>query len=181
MSAIILAMARTMSAAESDARDILMSAWRRDEIPIPLPIDPFEIAKNLGIKAYTANLDAGVSGMLTKLAGEDPEIYVEASDSPNRRRFTCAHEIGHYVKRSATGDTEWEYVEHRDLLTSAGNNPEEIYANQFAASLLMPQEEVERRIKDRENLAAETAVLAAQFGVSEDAMRYRLVNLGLLK
>jgi Zn-dependent peptidase ImmA (M78 family) len=45
----------------------------------------------------------------------------------------------------------------------------------------MPQEEVERRIKDREDLAAETAVLAAEFGVSEDAMRYRLVNLGLLR
>jgi Zn-dependent peptidase ImmA (M78 family) len=174
-------MPKTMTVAESDAREILISAWRRDEIPVPLPIDPFEIAKHLGIKAYTANLDPGVSGMLIKLAGEDPEIYVEASDSPNRRRFTCAHEIGHYVKRSATGDTEWEYVEHRDLLTSQGNNPEEIYANQFAASLLMPQDEVEQRIKDPANLAAETAFLAAQFGVSEDAMRYRLVNLGLLK
>jgi Zn-dependent peptidase ImmA (M78 family) len=178
---MIIAVPATITKAESDAREILMSAWRRDEIPIPFPVDPFEIAKNLGIKAYTANLDPGVSGMLIKAAGEDPEIYVEASDSPNRRRFTCAHEIGHYVKRSATGDTEWEYIEHRDLLTSAGNNPEEIYANQFAASLLMPQEEVERRIKDREDLAAETAVLAAEFGVSEDAMRYRLVNLGLLR
>jgi Zn-dependent peptidase ImmA (M78 family) len=169
------------TAAELDAREILMSSWRRDVIPIPLPIDPFEIAKNLGIKAYTADLDDGVSGMLIKLAGEDPEIYVKASDSPNRRRFTCAHEIGHYVKRSATGDIEWEYIEHRDLLTSQGNNPEEIYANQFAASLLMPSEQVERCIKDRANLAAETALLAAQFGVSEDAMRYRLVNLDLLK
>ena len=174
-------MPKTLTAAEGDACEILMSAWARGEVPVPLPVEPFEIAKNLGIKAYTANLDPGVSGMLIKLAGEDPEIYVEASDSPNRRRFTCAHEIGHYVKRSATGDAEWEYVEHRDLLTSQGNNPEEIYANQFAASLLMPQDEVEQRIKDRDNLAAETAFLAAQFGVSEDAMRYRLVNLGLLK
>lgn len=171
----------TMTPAESDAREILLSSWRRDEMPIPLPVDPFEIAKSLGIKAYTAELDAGVSGMLIKRAGEDPEIYVHASDSPNRRRFTCAHEIGHYVKRSATGDTEWAYVEHRDLLTSQGNDPEEIYANQFAASLLMPREQVELRIKDRANLAAETARLAAEFGVSEDAMRFRLVNLGLLR
>lgn len=172
---------RTLTPAENDAREILMSAWQRDAIPIPLPVDPFEIAKNLGIKAYSAHLDPGVSGMLIKVAGEDPEIYVEASDSPNRRRFTCAHEIGHYVKRSATGDNEWEYVEHRDLLTSQGSDPEEIYANQFAASLLMPQEEVERLIKDPDNVASETAFLAARFGVSEDAMRYRLVNLGFLK
>jgi Zn-dependent peptidase ImmA (M78 family) len=174
-------MPTTIAIAENGAQEILISSWRRDETSITLPVDPFEIAKNLGIKAYTANLDPGVSGMLIKLAGEDPEIYVEASDSPNRRRFTCAHEIGHYVKRSATGDKEWEYVEHRDLLTSQGSNPEEIYANQFAASLLMPREQVQQRIKEPANLAAETALLAAQFGVSEDAMRYRLINLDLLR
>jgi Zn-dependent peptidase ImmA (M78 family) len=169
-----------MTTAESDAREILASSWGREDAPPPLPIDPFEIAKSLGIKAYTADLDEGVSGMLIKRPGEDPEIYVHASDSPNRRRFTCAHEIGHYVKRSSTGDNEWAYVEHRDLLTSQGSDPEEIYANQFAASLLMPQDLIEAHIKDPTNLASETARLAAEFGVSEDAMRFRLVNLDLL-
>jgi Zn-dependent peptidase ImmA (M78 family) len=167
----------TTTSAESDARAVLITAWAPDSdgVPIPLPVDPFVIAQKLGIKAYAADLDRGISGMLVKRAGEDPEIYVHSSDSPNRRRFTCAHELGHYYKRSATGDTEWEYVEHRDLLTSQGNDPEEIYANQFAASLLMPREEVERRKKE----GAGTAILAAEFGVSEDAMHYRLVNLGL--
>ncbi len=55
-----------------------------------LPVDPFMIAQRLGIKAYTANLDERVSGMLVKRPGEDPEIYVNDSDSPNRQRFTCA-------------------------------------------------------------------------------------------
>ena len=165
------------TSAESDARQVLATTWApgSDGVPILLPVDPFVIAQKLGIKAYAAALDKGISGMLVKRAGEDPEIYVHSSDSPNRRRFTCAHELGHYYKRSATGDTEWEYVEHRDLLTSQGNDPEEIYANQFAASLLMPREEVERRKKE----GAGTAILAAEFGVSEDAMHYRLVNLGL--
>jgi Zn-dependent peptidase ImmA (M78 family) len=162
---------------ENDARQILKTVWApgSDGAPIQLPVDPFVIAQKLGIKAYAAGLDEGISGMLVKRAGEDPEIYVHSSDSPNRRRFTCAHELGHYYKRSATGDTEWEYVEHRDLLTSAGNDPEEIYANRFAASLLMPREEVERRCREGQGLAT----LAYEFGVSEDAMRFRLVNLGL--
>lgn len=162
---------------ERDAREILKTVWAPDSDgdPIPLPVDPFVIAQKLGIKAFAAGLDDGVSGMLVKRAGEDPEIYVHAADSPNRRRFTCAHELGHYYKRSATGDTEWEYVEHRDLLTSAGNDPEEIYANKFAASLLMPREEVERRRQEGQGLPT----LAYEFGVSEDAMRFRLVNLGL--
>jgi Zn-dependent peptidase ImmA (M78 family) len=161
---------------EDDARQILTTVWAPggDEVEIPLPVNPFVIAGRLGIKAYSASLDQAVSGMLIKKPGEDPEIYVHASDSPNRQRFTCAHELGHYVKRSATGDVEWEYVEHRDLLTSQGSNQEEIYANQFAASLLMPREKVEELHKTLGAVA-----LAYEFGVSPEAMHYRLVNLGL--
>ncbi len=162
---------------ESDARLLLRAVWAPDSegAPVPLPVDPFVIAQKLSIKAYAAALDDGVSGMLLKRAGQDPEIYVHASDSPNRRRFTCAHELGHYYKRSAAGDPEWEYVEHRDLLTSAGNDPDEIYANKFAASLLMPREEVEHRFNEGQSVAT----LAFEFGVSEDAMNFRLVNLKL--
>jgi Zn-dependent peptidase ImmA (M78 family) len=163
--------------AENDARQILKTVWAPDGegASVQLPVDPFVIAQKLGIKAYAAGLAEGISGMLVKRAGEDPEIYVHASDSPNRRRFTCAHELGHYYKRSATGDTDYEYVEHRDLLTSQGNDPDEIYANKFAASLLMPREEVVRRCEEGHGVPT----LAYEFGVSEDAMRFRLVNLGL--
>lgn len=161
---------------ESDARQILSTVWapEKEGADIPLPVDPFLIAQRLGIKAFSAGLDDGVSGMLIKRRGEDPEIYVHASDSSNRQRFTCAHELGHYVKRSAAGDPEWEYVEHRDLLTSQGSNAEEIYANRFAASLLMPREAVTQLHSE---LGA--AALAYEFGVSADAMHYRLTNLGL--
>jgi Zn-dependent peptidase ImmA (M78 family) len=162
--------------AEEDARQILTTVWANggEGIEIQLPVNPFVIAERLGIKAYSASLDENISGMLIKKPGEDPEIYVHASDSPNRQRFTCAHELGHYVKRSATADIEWEYVEHRDLLTSQGSNPEEIYANRFAASLLMPKEKVEELRKTLGPVA-----LAYEFGVSPEAMHYRLVNLGL--
>ena len=161
---------------ENDARQILRTVWAPDsDMPVPLPVDPFVIAQKLGIKAYAAGLDEGISGMLVKRAGEDPEIYVHSSHSPNRRRFTCAHELGHYYKRSAIGDSNYEYVEHRDLLTSQGNDQDEIYANKFAASLLMPCEEVVRRREEGHGVPT----LAFEFGVSEDAMRFRLVNLGL--
>jgi Zn-dependent peptidase ImmA (M78 family) len=162
--------------AEDDAREFLGTVWASDsdEADIPLPVDPFVIAERLGIKAYSARLAESISGMLVKRPGEDPEIYVHASDSPNRQRFTCAHELGHYVKRSATGDVAWEYVEHRDLLTSEGTDQEEIYANQFAASLLMPREQVEA-LHGKIGFVA----LAYEFGVSVEVMYYRLVNLGL--
>jgi Zn-dependent peptidase ImmA (M78 family) len=168
--------------AEDDAQDILRAAWPPDEGgKLRLPVDPFAIAQALGIKAYSANLDGGVSGMLVKRAGEDAEIYVHGADSRNRQRFTCAHELGHYVKRTAAGDTAWEYVERRDLLTSQGTDADEIYANQFAAALLMPREVVEARFRalERPSLVG-AAALAVEFGVSADAMRYRIKNLGLV-
>jgi Zn-dependent peptidase ImmA (M78 family) len=121
--------------------------------------------------------------MLIKRAGEDAEIYVQAADSENRQRFTCAHELGHYVKRTAEeGEREWEYVEKRDLLSSEGTNAEERYANSFAAALLMPRDLVEERCKeldlDPEGLAT-AAALAVEFGVSAEAMQYRIKNLRL--
>jgi Zn-dependent peptidase ImmA (M78 family) len=170
---------------ETDAQQILTTVWAPnapDDSAVPLPVNPFEIAQRLGIKAFTAGLDEGVSGILVKRAGQDAEIYVHASDSPNRQRFTCAHELGHYVKRSAAGDEAWEYVEHRDLLTSQGTNPEEIYANEFAAGLLMPEaavREMFQRLKEAGGGPPPPAALAYEFGVSADAMQFRLVNLGL--
>jgi Zn-dependent peptidase ImmA (M78 family) len=167
--------------AEDDARDILRTAWGAGpDGALRLPVDPFAIAQELGIKAYSANLDQGISGMLVKRPGEDAEIYVHSVDSPNRQRFTCAHELGHYVKRSAQGDTAWEYVERRDLLTSQGTDPDEIYANQFAAALLMPREAVESRYRALESPSLQgAAALAVEFGVSADAMQYRIKNLKL--
>jgi Zn-dependent peptidase ImmA (M78 family) len=109
-----------------------------------------------------------------KRPGQDPEIYLNSRDSRNRQRFTCGHELGHYVARSATGDDSWEYVEHRALLASQGTNPEEIFANQFAANLLMPTDAVKEL-----HAKYGPAALAHEFGVSADAMHYRLANLGL--
>jgi Zn-dependent peptidase ImmA (M78 family) len=168
------------STAEDDARELLSTAWPTNDGGVKLPVEPFEIAQRLGIKAYSAPLDQGVSGILLKRAGQDAEIYIQAADSENRQRFTCAHELGHYVKRSGEGANAWEYIERRDLLSSQGTDQEEIYANRFAAALLMPREMVERRLKElgRDGPAA-AAALAVEFGVSAEAMQFRITNLHL--
>ncbi len=119
----------------------------------------------------------GVSGALRKSRGSDPEIYLNQDDSLNRQRFTCAHELGHYVRRTSAGDLDYDFVDRRDELASVGRDPEEIYANQFAASLLMPEDLVTEEW--RNGLAP--VRLALKFGVSEDAMNYRLRNLTLTR
>jgi Zn-dependent peptidase ImmA (M78 family) len=165
--------------AERDARELLERAWPTEAAaPVYLPIDPIAIARQLGIQVFTdRGLAPEVSGMLRKQAGyEDPEILLNARDSRNRQRFTCAHELGHYTQRVKSGkDEAWEYIDRRDPLSSEGLDPDEVYANQFAAELLMPRDVVEERAGSSKNAAA----LALDFGVSGDAMRFRLDNLRL--
>src|SRR5581483_6981448 len=90
------------SGPEQDAAELLHATWIGEDGTIVIPVDPFYIAKRLGIQVFTASLDQGVSGLLRKEAGyDDPRIYVNSSDSRNRQRFTCAHELGHYIRRGS--------------------------------------------------------------------------------
>jgi len=157
---------------EREARQILSTAWEGR----PLPVDPIQIAQQLGIKVYTAGLDEGVAGMLRKRPGLDPEIFLNGSDSLNRQRFTAAHELGHYVTHATAGEEDWEHVDYRGALASEGTDPDEVFANKFAAGLLMPKEEIER-LKSEKGYGP--AALALEFGVSGEAMNFRLVNLKL--
>lgn len=161
--------------AEKDARALREEVARRDPRAVQLPIDPIRMADALGIDVFTARMQSGVSGTLAKERGSDPVIYLNRVDSQNRQRFTCAHELGHYVRRTSNGDMNYEFVDSRDQLAASGTNEEEIYANQFAAALLMPEELV--RQDHKRGLGR--VRLALRFGVSEEAMGYRLQNLGL--
>ena len=164
-----------MNDAGRQAASLLARVWNPAGGPVPVPVDPVFIAKQLGMEVFAADLGEGTAGMLVKKAGQDPAIYLNSGDSPNRRRFTCAHEVGHYIQRVDRGDDRtWEFVDRRNHLSSRGTHPDEIYANQFAAQLLMPEDEV-REVADSRT----PADLAALFRVSLEAMTHRLDALGL--
>lgn len=108
------------------------------------PVDPVQIARRLGVDVHRAVLSQEISGALVKKLGQDPTILLNASDHTNRQRFTCAHELGHFVTRELEPDV-YEYVDLRDTMYSAsGRDPDEVFANRFAAHLLMPEDEVRR-------------------------------------
>ncbi len=165
----------TRQEAEAAAHDLLKSAWDRNLGNCALPVDPFRIASTLGLKVMRIPLEPDVSGMLAKHPGQDPEVYINMTDSEVRQRFSCAHEIGHYVKRGSSGSTddEWGYIDRRGPSAAHGTNPEEIYANQFAAALLMPEE----RIKTLEDGGVSPVAMAVAFNVSLEAVTHRLDNL----
>jgi len=141
---------------------------------LDLPIDPIALASKLGISVSLGHLDDGVGGLITKGAGDErPSIILNSADAPNRRRFTCAHELGHFYLNS--DDQAYGYIDRRDDLSSRGEDSNERWANQFAAELLMPAVVVQKWFGEGWTLSK----LAKEFGVSDIAMTYRLKNLGL--
>lgn len=151
--------------AARDAAKLLSEVWHSG-----IPVDPITVARRSGLRVLeTATLDENILGALIKNPEQDPIIMLNENDGMNRKRFTCAHEIGHFVRR---GDTTEPYttIDFRDRLSSLGSDPEEIYANEFAACLLMPEDQV--KLQAKENLG--DLELAIRFGVSRDAMQFRL-------
>jgi Zn-dependent peptidase ImmA (M78 family) len=75
-------------------------------------------------------------------------------------------------------------VNFRDPIASLATDREEIEANAFAAALLMPErlvlESVSRLLTTGQHTPEElTLLLAREFEVSEAAMGYRLIKLGI--
>jgi len=155
-----------------------------------LPIDPVFIARKIGLNVINADLGGDVLGALVKRSGEEPTILVNENDNENRRRLTCAHEIGHFVRRSPTSvvaeatahtslsSAEAEQFEIIDLRSDAGlaaAESDETYAAEFAASLLMPDSKV--RLLKSEGLSE--IEMAIRFGVSPEAIAVRLATLEL--
>lgn len=159
---------------ERDAQEILSTHWVRDGA-IMIPVDPIAIARKLEMSVYTADLADDVSGMLFMRAGSDPEIYLSRTDNYRRQRFTCAHELGHWAKHVADGVESDKIVDHRGPLASTGDDPNERYANRFAAALLMPKDDV-LRLQDK---GYGPVALADVLRVSPEAASYRLQGMGV--
>lgn len=96
-----------------------------------LPVNTAEVCAELGIKLHYYEPDNESDGMSCYINGE-PHIFVSSAVSPERRRFTVAHEIGHIVLGHVG---KYELVNREPSLT---DNPVEQAANVFASRLLAP-------------------------------------------
>jgi Zn-dependent peptidase ImmA (M78 family) len=153
-------------------QQILDTYWDRS-----LPVNVEGIARTMGMDVQQKYL-FDESGSIELMNDGKYVITVNATENELRRRFTIAHEIGHY----ALGHIDYHRRICRDDLNSlsTGNfNPYEREANKFAAELLMPERVVRFAIADRGYTTTES--LARIFGVSEVAMSWRLHNLGIVR
>ncbi|OFN35776.1 hypothetical protein HMPREF2562_07095 [Corynebacterium sp. HMSC077G07] len=140
---------------------------------VALPVDPLQVARVYGVPVFGYNLPSNLSGYLD---WDEKGAFIVVNNKHNveRQRFTIAHEMGHFYdtyRRSLSRKKR-----DRGRLAGEGTDIEEIYANRFAAALLMPAEAV----KEKYQLTQDVGVLARLFRVSEQAMSIRLRNLGLV-
>lgn len=140
----------------------------RDSAPTDLRV----VASALGVKVREAYVPKGISGMIEADGKGGHIITINANDPPTRKRFTLAHELGHYMlHRDLIGDGLDDDRLYRSTEAGKYHNmavgpQEEIEANRFAAKLLMPEKLVRAKY-DKTGSARETA---RHFGVSEHAM-----------
>jgi len=142
---------------------------------LPVPVE--EIAAKYQIRIRRAPHPA-FSGMLIRKDGH-ALIGVSTSEPAVRQRFTVAHELGHFFLHT----NKDAFVDYRDNMKGVVRTPREKEANMFAAALLMPRQVL---LKDFRAIAKgglsddELTTLAKRYAVSEDAMRFRLMNLNFL-
>ena len=144
-----------------------------------VPVAVNKLAKKIGIKIKAKDFDDDVSGIFV-MKDDKPFIAYNSNQGLNRRRFTIAHELGHFILHSRNKplfvDKKKE-VMFRNSESSTGEHMKEREANAFAAAILMPKRLIEQEIENSDD-ADIIEGLARKFKVSTQAMSFRLSNLG---
>jgi transcriptional regulator with XRE-family HTH domain len=123
----------------------------------------------LGLDIGFEPLPAGLDGLSLSSGGLGVAL-ISSSIPATRQRFTIAHEVGHLV----AGDSQDLRVDENVF---GHRSPDEVRANAFAAAFLMPEAAIRAAIPH--GITEEIVVdLLGRFGVSLDALAFRLHNVG---
>ncbi len=120
-------------------------------------------------------------GILINGKKHEKVIAVNSVDTPFRKRFTIAHELGHYFLEVHDKEDKLveDYYVHRE--NNCQNLKREREADRFAAELLMPTEFVKYELKRLNKLDLLLTDLpqyiSNKFQVSYSSARYRLNEL----
>lgn len=133
----------------------------------PVPIE--KIPEKFDLEVVEFPFHSEISGLLKK---EQGVIGVNKGQHPVRRRFTIAHELGHFLMSHEMGKDE--------LIDDAFDRPhsQEQEANMFASYLLMPSDWIKESVK---KYGMDLEKLAKEYEVSKQAITIRLLELNLIK
>jgi len=158
--------------------DELLKAAGSGRIPVPVE----DIAGHFKFRIGRAP-SKDFSGFVLRKDGAGL-IGINSSESPRRQRFTIAHELGHFFLHPS----KEAFVDYRQNGKKQIRTLKEREADLFAASLLMPRLELNKdftkiakdALFDEEQVANTISFLANRYEVSEEAMRIRLMTLGMV-
>lgn len=136
------------------------------------------LEEKLHIKILYLPLDDAGSGAST-IGNFGPAILINSLDSPWRRNFDLAHEFFHLLT--------WNLFDANSVHCYTDENKksrEDKLADCFASSLLLPKsqliEEFNKKKKNNRLSYLNSVMIAKEFGVSKDALIWRLVNMKLI-
>ncbi|MBQ2627912.1 MAG: ImmA/IrrE family metallo-endopeptidase [Eubacterium sp.] len=130
--------------------------------------DPFQLAKRLGycVKFINTKKQKG----FCKIYLNNYFIFINENMSPQMQRMTCAHELGHLLL-------------HKDALTKQGclvemelfdiTDQRELEANQFAANILIDDEELLELLKDGNDVVR----IASMLHVNVNMLMVKLLTM----
>ena len=161
------------------------------------------IMQSEGIKFKEAPItNEKFTGALTFGLNDQPYIMINKSiNNPGRRNFTIAHELGHFFLNHKLHQNYFFCQDNQISEESDVSDGIEQEANYFASCFLMPGEKVtkaflgilknSKKVKNKRFLIVTNETygiwcnirdtLTERYGVSEAALRYRLIKLNLLE
>jgi Zn-dependent peptidase ImmA (M78 family)/transcriptional regulator with XRE-family HTH domain len=143
----------------------------------------FDLLEAHGLPVYRARLsEQRISGLLVNHPEAGPVIFVNASQYRWRQVFTAAHEYGHFLFHRSDQPVACRIFSSE---RGSGDITGEEFVNVFASEFLMPEDGIKRFLIDIGAAAGrlgpeEVIRLQRYFGVSFQAMLYRLLRLRLL-
>jgi hypothetical protein len=134
------------------------------------PVSLRDVVSALNLEVVQAAGEPFVCEAALQPVGDGHTIVLRGASGEHRRRFTIAHEIGHFVLHPRRTAPE------RGGAVNAAWRAQEREADQFAAELLMPEPLVREAVVEH---GLDAGRLADRFDASRQAMQVRLRTLGL--
>ncbi len=135
------------------------------------------LENKLRFKILHIPLENGVSGASVVDNTLGVGVLINANDAPWRRNFDLAHELFHIIT--------WDVFSLEEIGDGLTKTRPEQYADIFASSLLLPENHLREALKeitiDSNIRIVDIIELGKEFGVSTEAVLWRLVNLNIIK
>lgn len=146
------------------------------DLPIPVPIE--QLCRKLDIVDICALQTAGYEGgLITDRDKSAGTILYNAQSPQKRRRFTIAHELGHFLMPSHVPTAEGRFLcSQDDMFQLRARDQEqrarmEVEANRFASCILLPARNFRTDVaKSKDPDLQQVAELSRRYDVSKEAV-----------